>query len=378
MGIPVYWSLTIPPPSESTLKPTLKQTRPTPSSIRRHTHTNILRRPLYSEIVRHPPDDDGSITSFFPQRQPQPPPTQHQRRESERENDRPPQPGGRDPAEYFARLAGPSFMRDFLANPPYRNNEPEIYPLANLSADTNNHEVEPPLDNVPQDARSRPAIPNDPEETHQSTRHDRIGYVARLLRENNMGSIENPETRERIRQFLAPDPQSPIRGPTAPLVTESPSPNATSPVSTDSQPILNVGQYINWMADPSVFRDRMPSARTTTTSLPTEQTRIVQRSPEPIPMSESSYESTMFDDDDDSEDERAMTLRLRELADRRLEELHRRQAGERGGVEPRPRRPMWIMPHEVYRNDDEEEDDYEDEDPLSIEDILADEPFGFI
>jgi hypothetical protein len=270
-------------------------------------------------------------------------------------------------------------MRDFLANPPYRNTDPEINSLANSSADNNNNEVDTILDNVPptrQDARSRPVIPNDTEETHQSTRHDRIGYVARLLRENNMGSMENPETRERIRHLLAPDPQFPIRGPTAPPVTESPSPNTTSPESTDRHPILNVAQYIDWMADPSVFRDRMPSTRITTTALRTEQTRIVQRSPEPIPMSESSYGSTMFDDDDDSEDERMMTLRLRELADRRLEELHRRQAGERGGVEARPR-PMWAMPQDVYRND-EDDDDYSDEDPISIESILADEQFGFI
>ena len=273
-------------------------------------------------------------------------------------------------------------MRDFLANPPYRNNDPEINPLANSSADINNNEVDTILDNVPptrQHARSRHAIPNDTEEAHQSTRHDRIGYVARLLRENNMGSIENPETREQIRLLLAPDPQFSIRGPTAPPVTESPSPSTTSPVSTESHPILNVQQYINWMADPSVFRDRMPPTRTTTTSLRTEQTRIVQRSPEPIPMSESSYESTMFDDDDDdSEDDRAMTLRLRELADRRLEELHRRQDGERGGVEARPR-PMWVMPRDVYRTDEHDEhDDYSDEDPISIEDLLADERFGFI
>jgi hypothetical protein len=70
MGIPVYWALNVPAPSESTLKPTLKQTRPTSSSIRRHPHTH--RRPLYSEIVRQPPDNEGSVTSFFPRRQVQP------------------------------------------------------------------------------------------------------------------------------------------------------------------------------------------------------------------------------------------------------------------------------------------------------------------
>jgi hypothetical protein len=51
MGIPVYWSLspTVNPPT--TLKPTLKRTRPLPSSIRRHPHTRE-RRPSYSEMVR--------------------------------------------------------------------------------------------------------------------------------------------------------------------------------------------------------------------------------------------------------------------------------------------------------------------------------------
>jgi hypothetical protein len=65
MGIPVYWSLspTINPPT--TLKPTLKRTRPLPSSIRRHPHVRD-RRPSYSEIVRRRTagaDDDCPLTA---------------------------------------------------------------------------------------------------------------------------------------------------------------------------------------------------------------------------------------------------------------------------------------------------------------------------
>jgi hypothetical protein len=360
MGIPVYWSLTIPPPSESKLKPTLKQTRPTPSSIRRHAHTNILRRPLYSEIVRHPPDDDGTIASFFPQRQP---PPARQRRESEREGDRP-QPSGRHPAEY-RRPAGRSVMHDFMANHPYTTTDGEINWQANSSADVNN-ELETLFDSVPAigDARSLLAIPNDTEESRQSRRHDRIGYVSRLLRENNMGPIDNPETRSGMRPFLNV-PQVHARGPTAPP-TESTSPtNTTAPASTEVRSNFSVEQYISWMSDPALSDPAIRLARLATlrASVPSEQTGIVQRSPEPIPMSESSYESTMFDDD--SEDERAMTLRLRELADRRLEELHMRQARERGPGEARPR-PIWVVPEDLYRTDeDDEDDDYSDEERIS-------------
>ena len=65
MGIPVYWSLspTINPPT--TLKPTLKRTRPLPSSIRRHPHVRD-HRPSYSEIVRRRTaavDEDCPLTA---------------------------------------------------------------------------------------------------------------------------------------------------------------------------------------------------------------------------------------------------------------------------------------------------------------------------
>jgi hypothetical protein len=57
MGIPVYWSLapSVNPPAA--LKPTLKRTRPLPSSIRRQPHARDPR-PLYSEIARRQPTDE--------------------------------------------------------------------------------------------------------------------------------------------------------------------------------------------------------------------------------------------------------------------------------------------------------------------------------
>jgi hypothetical protein len=57
MGIPVYWSLSpsINPPTA--LKPTLKRTRPLPSSIRRQPRARD-HRPSYSEIVRRQTADD--------------------------------------------------------------------------------------------------------------------------------------------------------------------------------------------------------------------------------------------------------------------------------------------------------------------------------
>ena len=68
MGIPVYWSLspTVNPPT--TLKPTLKRTRPLPSSIRRHSHIRD-HRPSYSEIVRRRTiavDEDCPLTARPP------------------------------------------------------------------------------------------------------------------------------------------------------------------------------------------------------------------------------------------------------------------------------------------------------------------------
>lgn len=65
MGIPVYWSLspTVNPPA--TLKPTLKRTRPLPSSIRRHPRVRD-HRPSYSEIVRRRTaavDEDCPLTA---------------------------------------------------------------------------------------------------------------------------------------------------------------------------------------------------------------------------------------------------------------------------------------------------------------------------
>ena len=68
MGIPVYWSLspTVNPPT--TLKPTLKRTRPLHSSIRRHSHVRD-HRPSYSEIVRRQTisiDEDCPLTARAP------------------------------------------------------------------------------------------------------------------------------------------------------------------------------------------------------------------------------------------------------------------------------------------------------------------------
>lgn len=64
MGIPVYWSLSpsIDPPTA--LKPTLKRTRPLPSSIRRQPHARD-QRALYSEVVRRQAarDDDCPLAT---------------------------------------------------------------------------------------------------------------------------------------------------------------------------------------------------------------------------------------------------------------------------------------------------------------------------
>ena len=55
MGIPVYWSLPTPSKIQTRLKPTLKHTRPLPSSIRRSY--NRRPGPSYSEVLRrYPPD----------------------------------------------------------------------------------------------------------------------------------------------------------------------------------------------------------------------------------------------------------------------------------------------------------------------------------
>src|SRR5579862_7083120 len=74
MGIPVYWSLPSPPPSNTQLKPSLKATRPTSSSIRRHPPRRT-QRALYSDIVRRSrdgpldlpelPSEDGSRLTRF-------------------------------------------------------------------------------------------------------------------------------------------------------------------------------------------------------------------------------------------------------------------------------------------------------------------------
>lgn len=60
----MYWSLVQTTTAPTTLKPTLKQTRPTAGSIRRQPH--IRRRPTYSEVVRNP--ERQAVSSFIPQR----------------------------------------------------------------------------------------------------------------------------------------------------------------------------------------------------------------------------------------------------------------------------------------------------------------------
>lgn len=96
---------------------------------------------------------------------------------------------------------------------------------------------------------------------------------------------------------------------------------STSP--GDSRTGVDFSEYFSWMSNSSES-----TSPTTTTS--SQNQRLVQHSPEPIPLSESSNEGTMLDDEDydDSEDERAETLRLRAIE--RLEELRRRQVREAG------------------------------------------------
>ena len=122
MGIPVYWSLPPPSPSQAQLKPSLKHTRPTSSSIRRHPLASRTYRALYSDVVRRRSSSTPSAHSAPRDEDPDQPVNNNHEHGAEQNYVSPPIEFGSPEPEQVSGSAANS-DNTFILNPPWESQE---------------------------------------------------------------------------------------------------------------------------------------------------------------------------------------------------------------------------------------------------------------
>lgn len=319
----MYWSHAHTSTAPAALKPTLKQTRPTPGSIRRQPH--IRRRPTYSEIVRN---HSGSNVneSFIPQRVL---PSAWPREE-------------RPLGTFQSPLDGLSEMNR------------ERNRMHNSRSESNREEGGRNT--------SLPELQNTLMTLEQFNHRHRASREA-ITQNNRDGEIPDDET-TREEEDDGPDSRYALtRARAIPPGTFMNDRDLQVLARQASGGTWDISEYFSWMSN--------PSDSTSPTSTSSAAAPGVQHSPEPIPLVEAGYESTSEDSASDPEMEEGLRRGSGISQGLRAEEQVRRQMmreddwsrGEPEGLE-RWRRVMHVLQRRrSIRNGDhggeEEEEDEE-------------------